>query len=187
MSQKRIAVVDNEELKDKKENLHIQSLCPVNRAGVECISVSPDPRGLLSIDENTCIGCGICIKAAPHAISIINLPSELEDAPIHRYGKNMFALFRLPIPKKGNVVGLVGPNGIGKSTVLNILSGNLKPNKGKIGQDVSWKEVIDQFKGSELQAYLENIKDVKVGYKAQNIDLLPKMFSGTVRDILKKV
>lgn len=54
---KRIAVVDNDKLKDKQKNLHIQSLCPVNRSGVECISVAKD--GFLSIDENTCIGCGI--------------------------------------------------------------------------------------------------------------------------------
>ncbi len=180
---KRIAVVDNEELKDKETNLWIQNLCPVNRSGVECISVNSQ-TGFLSIDENTCIGCGICVKAAPNAISIINLPTELEEDPIHRYGKNLFALYRLPIPKKGIIVGLVGPNGIGKSTVLNILSGNLKPNRGK--QDSGWQDVIEQFKGTELQAYLENIKNIKVGYKSQNIDLLPKMFSGKVKEILKK-
>src|SRR3989338_7950802 len=195
---KRIAVVDNEELKDKETNLWIQSLCPVNRTGVECISVNPT-TGLLSIDENTCIGCGICVKAAPNAISVINLPTELREDPIHRYGKNLFALYRLPIPKKGIIVGLVGPNGIGKSTVLNILSGNLRPNRGKDEKEGTklvskdqfqaeiWDETIQQFKGTELQAYLENIKNVKTCYKAQNIDLLPKIFSGKVRDILKKI
>ncbi len=181
---KRIAVVDNEQIKDKEEAVAIQNLCPVNRAGVECISV--EPKGLLRIDENTCIGCGICVHANPKAISIVNLPGELTEDPIHRYGKNLFALFRLPIPKKGMVVGLVGPNGIGKSTVLNILSGNLKPNKGS-EKNISWGEIIGQFKGTELQVYLENIKDIKVGYKAQNIDLLPKIFSGKVKDVLKKI
>ncbi len=180
---KRIAVVDNEELKDKETNIWIQGLCPVNRTGIECISVNPT-TGFLSIDENTCIGCGICVKAAPKAISIINLPTELKEDPIHRYGKNMFVLYRLPIPKKGLIVGLVGPNGIGKSTVLNILSGNLKPNRGR--NEASWDETIQQFKGTELQAYLENIKNIKVGYKAQNIDLLPKIFSGKVKEMLKK-
>jgi translation initiation factor RLI1 len=48
---KRIAVVDNEKLKDKQKKLYIQSLCPVNRRGVECIRVDKD--GLLTIDENT--------------------------------------------------------------------------------------------------------------------------------------
>ena len=68
---KRIAVVDNEKLKDKQRNIYIQSLCPVNRSGVECIIVEKD--GFLRIDENTCVGCGICPKAAPDAIKIINL------------------------------------------------------------------------------------------------------------------
>jgi len=38
---------------------------------------------------------------------------------------------RLPVPRPGKVLGLVGTNGIGKSTALNILAGKLKPNLGK--------------------------------------------------------
>ena len=34
--------------------------------------------------------------------------------------------------KKGEVVGVIGPNGAGKSTLLKILSGNTKPNNGRI-------------------------------------------------------
>ena len=36
----------------------------------------------------------------------------------HRYGKNVFKLHRLPVPRPGQVLGLVGTNGIGKSTAL---------------------------------------------------------------------
>ena len=39
-------------------------------------------------------------------------------------------LQRLPTPRPGQILGLVGTNGIGKSTALNILAGKLKPNLG---------------------------------------------------------
>lgn len=38
---------------------------------------------------------------------------------------------RLPSPRPGQVLGLVGTNGIGKSTALKILAGKLKPNLGR--------------------------------------------------------
>jgi ATP-binding cassette subfamily E protein 1 len=55
----------------------------------------------------------------------------LERDTTHRYGPNSFKLHRLPIPRLGSVLGLVGTNGIGKSTALKVLFGNLKPNLGK--------------------------------------------------------
>ena len=45
--------------------------------------------------------------------------------------KNVFKIKRLPTPRPGQILGLVGTNGIGKSTALNILAGKLKPNLGK--------------------------------------------------------
>ena len=69
------------------------------------------------------------------AINIINLPTNLESQVTHRYSANSFKLHRLPTPRPGQVLGLVGTNGIGKSTALKILSGKLKPNLGKF--DVS--------------------------------------------------
>ena len=42
---------------------------------------------------------------------------------------------RLPMPRPGQVLGLVGSNGTGKSTALKILAGKLKPNLGRF--DVS--------------------------------------------------
>ena len=65
------------------------------------------------------------------AIAIINLPSNLERETTHRYSANSFKLHRLPIPRPGEVLGLVGTNGIGKSTALKILAGKLKPNLGQ--------------------------------------------------------
>ena len=71
----------------------------------------------------------------------------------HRYGANSFKLCRLPIPKAGKVLGLVGTNGLGKSTTLRLLSGSLRPNLGKFDQPPEWDEVLDHFRGSELQSY----------------------------------
>lgn len=65
------------------------------------------------------------------AINVINLPTNLEKEVTHRYSANSFKLHRLPIPRPGQVLGLVGTNGIGKSTALKILAGKQKPNLGR--------------------------------------------------------
>lgn len=59
------------------------------------------------------------------------MPSNLEKDTTHRYSQNSFKLHRLPIPRPGEVLGLVGTNGIGKSTALKILAGKQKPNLGR--------------------------------------------------------
>jgi len=104
---------------------------PVNRTGKLCIEVKPESTNS-NISEELCIGCGICVRQCPFdAISIINLPSNLDKDTTHRYGLNSFKLHRLPIPRQGQVLGLVGSNGTGKTTALKVLAGNLKPNLGR--------------------------------------------------------
>lgn len=44
---------------------------------------------------------------------------------------NISNFHRLPVPRPGQVLGLVGTNGIGKSTALKVLAGKLKPNLGR--------------------------------------------------------
>lgn len=53
-------------------------------------------------------------KCPFEAIEIINLPKNLERDTTHRYGPNSFKLHRLPMPRPGQVLGLVGTNGIGQ-------------------------------------------------------------------------
>lgn len=90
-----------------------------------------------------CIGCNLCVKQCPFkAISIINLPVGLENQVTHRYGANSFKLHRLPVPRTGEVLGLVGTNGIGKSTALRVLSGNMKPNLGNFENPPDWKAIL---------------------------------------------
>ncbi len=104
--------------------------CPVNKTGGECIIQRPDD-GKAVIFEDLCTGCTICVKKCPFdAIVIVNLAREIGFDKVHQYGINSFRLYKLPIPKEGSVTGLVGRNGMGKSTIINLLSGNVKPNFG---------------------------------------------------------
>jgi len=165
-------------------------VCPVNRMGEQCIIAGSDHKAL--IDEKLCTGCGICPKKCPFgAISIINLPEELKQEPIHRYGVNGFSLYNLPTPVFGKVVGIIGRNGIGKSTALKILSKNIAANLGRVSVngEASTKEIIEYFKGSEAQSYFEKLRDGKIviSYKPQQVDMIPKQYSGTVEELLKKV
>ena len=88
------------------------------------------------------------------------------------------------------VVGIVGVNGIGKSTAIQILAGVLEPNLGKLdNKKTDYKELINYFKGTEAQIFFEKIKDkkIKISYKPQQIDLIPKKVKGKVKELLKKV
>lgn len=183
----RIAVIDKKKCNPIAcGNYLCARVCPVNRMGEQCITAGPDKKA--QIDEKLCTGCGICPKKCPFgAITIINLPQELDKQPIHRYGINGFALYNLPTPIFGKVVGIIGRNGIGKSTALKILSKNIKPNLGR-DYDADNKEVIEYFKGSEAQSYFEKLRDDKIviAYKPQQVDQIPRQFDGTARELLKK-
>lgn len=184
----RIAIVDNEKLRDMQQKQHIQNICPVNRTGKECIKIEGD---LLTIDEGLCTGCGICPKAAPEAIKIIKLPEELESIPVHRYGENKFVLYSLPTPLLGKVTGILGVNGIGKSTAIKIVAGVLSPNLGEWNSEgeEGFAKIINFFKGSEAQKFFEDLEKgrISVSYKPQQVELIPKTTKGTVEELLKKV
>ena len=184
----RIAIVNKDECNPTKCQELCVRLCPINRMGEECIRIED---GKAEIDEMLCNGCGICPKRCPFgAISIINLPEELNENPIHQFGKNGFRMYRLPIPIFGKVVGILGRNGIGKSTALKILGGVLKPNMGDIEKkDISYDDIINHFKGTEAQLFFEKVKsgEIKISYKPQNVDMIPKTTSGKVRELLEKV
>lgn len=84
------------------------------------------------LNDSTRLEFDHCTIRCPfEAIQIINLPTNLENEVTHRYRANSFKLHRLPGPRPGQVLGLVGTNGIGKSTALNILAGKVKPNLGR--------------------------------------------------------
>ena len=39
---------------------------------------------------------------------------------------------------KGEIFGMLGPNGVGKSTIFNLITGLLKPDYGKIYFGIKW-------------------------------------------------
>ncbi len=187
----RVAVIDDEYCKPKRCNYQCITVCPVNksRKGV-AIEADTKLRTKPVIHEDVCIGCGLCVKACPFdAVSIVNLPEELDEEAVHRYGVNGFKLFRLPIPKEGQIVGIIGKNGAGKTTALKILAGELKPNLGRVdGENVTQDDVIRHFRGSELQTYFQKLYDgkIRVAHKVQYIDLVPRYLKGTVGELLKR-
>ena len=178
----RIAIINRDRCQPRKCSKECEYFCPPVRTGDETI-VFVDSKPLIT--ENLCVGCGICVRKCPFkAITITNLPEEMED-PVHRYGQNGFALYGLPVPLDGRVTGILGPNGIGKSTAISILSGIIVPNLGK---NASWDDVLQRFAGSAIGDYLRKVVDkgVKTSYKPQYVDRIPKSYSGPVRGLLER-
>ena len=184
----RIAIVNADKCKPKRCRQECKKSCPVVRMGKLCIEVTPNDK-LAAISEELCIGCGICVKKCPfEAITIINLPSNLAKETTHRFSANSFKLHRLPVPRPGVVLGLVGTNGIGKTTALKILAGKQKPNLGRFDNVPDWTDILAYFRGSELQNYFTKIleDDLKAVMKPQYVDQIPRAVKGAVQDLLNK-
>ena len=184
----RVAVLDKELCQPKKCGLECIKYCPVNKSGADCIVLNEETKKA-QIDEDVCNGCGICVKVCPfEAITIVNLASELATDKIHQYGPNSFRLYKLPTPKKGEVVGLLGRNGMGKSTVVNILSGNLKPNLGRYENPPEWNEILKYYSGTELKSHFEKIErnEIRVSIKPQQVHHIAQAFDGTGKELVEK-
>ena len=185
----RISILDKDRCQPKKCDYLCINYCPGVRMDEDTIVIDEDTKKPL-ISEQLCEGCGICTNRCPFdAISIINLPEAVGE-PIHRFGQNQFELFGLPSLEEGTVLGLLGPNGIGKSTIMNILSGNLIPNFGDYeNPPENWEKVIEHYKGSALQTYFSKLSngDIKAILKPQMVDQLPKVVKGKVKDLLENV
>ncbi|MEM3648228.1 MAG: ATP-binding cassette domain-containing protein, partial [Thermoproteota archaeon] len=186
----RVAVVDKDSCKPEKCGKPCRKYCPIVRIGQEAIYFVEGENPPV-INEYLCSGCCICVKKCPfNAIWVVNLPDELEKKVFHRYGVNAFKLYGFPVLSKGAVTGILGENGIGKSTVLKIISGIVKPNLGKVGEDVDVNEILSFLRGNVSFNLVEDIFKGRVRciYKPQYLDDIPRIIGGkSVRETLEKV
>jgi ATP-binding cassette subfamily E protein 1 len=198
----RIAIVDKEKCKPTKCSKECIKRCPPQRSGkkvIEIIDIEDigfsksidssktivsivqnmeiDKNKIAKIVESQCIGCGQCIPACPFsAIKIVNVPEENPLDIVHRYGPNAFRLYKLPLMKKNSVIGLVGQNGIGKTTLVDILSNKFLPNFEQFIKPPTAQEIITRFRGSVMQTYLKDLYGNKLVFsiKEQKIKQMIK-------------
>jgi ATP-binding cassette subfamily E protein 1 len=183
----RIAVLIKDRCKPKNCSRECIKFCPRVRAGDETIVMGENGKPIIS--EQLCVGCGICIHKCPYdAIKIIGLAEELETDLIHQFGKNGFRLFKLPVPKEGICIGILGPNGIGKTTAIKILSGQIMPNLGDYDEEVIWDDIVYYYSGTELHEHFKKLanNEIESVIKPQYVDRLPKIMKGKIGEVLKK-
>ena len=166
--------------------------CPVNAKATEkkpyyAIKIKDTVTQKAFINENRCLHdrCGICINACPiQAITTINVPFETDDEPpVHKFADSLFALYRLPHLSQTRILGLLGRNAIGKSTLLEILAGNIKPNGGKPNGHKEW---LDNLSIPGLKKYLfdaYNNPEI-VAHKKQNLKYMLDFAPTKVGDVL---
>jgi ATP-binding cassette subfamily E protein 1 len=187
----RIAIVDESKCKPTKCNKECISWCPPQMNGNEVIRIvnstkTPDIEDFIGIKsiaitnkktiaeiiESQCIGCNMCVKKCPFdAIKIVNLPGENAKDIVHKYGPNSFRLYKLPQIKTHQVIGIIGENGVGKTTLIKILSGEIIPNFDSKVQ-LNWKLIASKFRGSTLHDYLKLLGTGKL-----TISVKPQHFS----------
>lgn len=197
----RVAIINKNKCKPNKCNFECGLVCPVNRQGRQCIKLEDVEdlgvkKKLAVISEANCTGCTLCTKTKGcpfDAIMIVNIPTELDAEIVHRYGINGFRLYRMPVLRQGQILGILGQNGIGKSTVVSILSNKLKPNFENFSEDKTESQIIKMFSGSEMHKFMTKLyaNEYKVVNKIQHVDSLigwfkSKNLNPTVFEYLSK-
>ncbi|MCL5802625.1 MAG: ribosome biogenesis/translation initiation ATPase RLI [Candidatus Thermoplasmatota archaeon] len=183
-----IAVLDRERCHPKKCHHECQFFCPPVRSGTPTIAF-PVENEQPVITEPLCIGCGICVHRCPFgAIKIVSVPDEMNKETFHQFGMNSFRLYSIPNIAPGKVTAILGPNGMGKTTTINILAGITVPNFGKYEETGSKDYVMERLSGTVMGDYFTALYtgEKKAVVKTQYVDLIPKAVKGKIGEILKK-
>lgn len=182
----KIAIININKCKPDRCNHECKTYCPIEQQKKECINIITDiedavnnkTRKYAKIIESSCIGCGQCVKKCPFdAIKIVKIPSEVTGKIIHRYNANGFRLYKMPVMKPNHILGLIGANGIGKSTVMQILTNKIQPNFEDFKTKLTFKQIIAQFKGTEMHKYMEKLynNQLTISIKPQHVESLQKI------------
>jgi len=187
-----IAIINKDKCKPSRCASECKKACPVNRIGKQCIEIEE----IAKINESLCIAkttnCNICVKKCPFgAINIVKIPSEIKNNLVHCYGENLFRLYKLPEPKLGKIIGILGQNGCGKSTIMHILCKLIIPNFNDMGNEIQPHDVIKNIRGTELQKYMCNLYENKLTHKLKPQDIMTivkstKNKERTIKELLEK-
>lgn len=190
MEYTRIAVIDKKKCQPKACNYLCYRVCPPVKMNIQAIEIAnKESFTTPNINEELCTGCGICPNKCPFkAISIVNIGVKVGQ-PIHQYGKNSFRVYSLPLAEKESITGLIGINGSGKTTATNILSGNIVPNHGDYQKPGEIDEIIEFYRGKEIQKIFIDIKNKKLSYsyKIQKVEEIPKIFNKPIKELFEKI
>lgn len=188
LQERRMVILDHTKLKPNMPAYqYLKKIA--GSCGRDCVSVDFEKKTIIVYDT-ICLACLTRVKKCPDdAIKVVKLPSNLTSHLAHHYGQNSFKLHQLPMPAPNQVLGILGQNGVGKSTACKILSGHIKPNLGKLESAPTWQDILKYYRGSDLQNFFQDYLEgnLKVSLKPQMDSNFAKFLSGKkMRDLIEK-
>ncbi len=164
---------------------------PLNRKKPDSgFHLGPDGKSCIAEEVVTEMHRISANKCPFSAIKIVKLPEKLDESQLtHKYGQNAFELFGLPLIKKGEIIGIIGRNGIGKTTSLSILSNAYKPNLGNFKNPGTEDDIYKRYAKTMYADYFKQLYNNKymIAYKPQRIEQLPQVHKGKVIELLHSI
>ncbi|MHA1226551.1 MAG: ribosome biogenesis/translation initiation ATPase RLI [Candidatus Hodarchaeales archaeon] len=193
---KKKTVVIRDKCSPDSCNYRCINLCPVNitgkRSRPKIVPKAIKLRGnsiIPTVIERHCINCGVCVNACfRRAIKVVNVPGDVENwVPTHEYFDSGFKLYGLPVLNQGIVTGIIGENGIGKSTLISILAGKIQPNGGNSSEGF-FRNFLEGLTTPGMARFLSDVSTnkLKVAFKEQNLNSL-KQEANTARELFSEI